>query len=113
MKTIRTTIAALAATVALGAGPALAAERETNPNPRAAGAPGQVCKPLKAVSQQAFKECVRTVAKSRGSSSQGNVPNPRAAGAPGQVCKPLKAVSQQAFKECVRTVAKSRGSSRP
>ncbi len=111
MKTVRTTIAALATTAALGAAPALAVPQDTPPNTRAAGAPGQVCKPFKAASQEAFKICVRMTAKKR-AGFDGN-PNTRAAGAPGQICKPFKAASQKAFKICVREAAKERGSSRP
>ncbi len=111
MKTVRTTIAALATTAALGAAPALAVAQDTGPNPRAAGAPGQVCKDFKSVSQEAFRICVRMTAKNRGG-FDGN-PNTRAAGAPGQICKPFKAASQEAFRLCVRKAAQDRGRSRP
>jgi len=112
LKTLRTTIAALATTAALGAAPALA--EGTNPNTRAQGAPGQVCKPfksLKSESQQAFKLCVRMTAQDRGSLD--GDPRTRASGAPGQVCKRFKTVSQEAFRLCVRMAAQDRGNSRP
>jgi hypothetical protein len=109
LKTLRTTIAALATTAALGAAPALA--EGTNPNTRAQGAPGQVCKPFKSLSQQAFKLCVRMTAQDRGSLD--GDPRTRASGAPGQVCKRFKTVSQEAFRLCVRMAAQDRGNSRP
>lgn len=122
MKTVRMSIAALAATAALGAVPALAAEER---NPRAAGAPGYFCKQAKPALEPGspqFKECVRLAAKARGQAKNGDQtggnPNVRSRTAPGRFCQadpPNGAGADpgsQAFRDCVRTAAKARRAAR-
>ena len=112
MKTIRLSLAALAATAALGAVPALAVEDERNP--RAAGAPGYFCKKSGAEpGTLEFRECVRLAAKARGQArggdQEGGDPSERSRSAPGRFCQANGAdPGSEAFRLCVRTAAKAR-----
>lgn len=113
MKTIRISIAALAATAALWAVPALAAEHERNA--RAQGAPGHFCKqanPALEPGSPQFRECVRLAAKARGQArngdDEGGNPNVRSRSAPGRFCQANGAdPGSEAFRNCVRTAAKA------
>lgn len=117
MKTLRMSIAALAATAALGAVPALAVE-DNSRNARAQGAPGYLCKPggVKPPQPQ-FRECVRLAAKARGQARNGDQdggnPNVRSRTAPGRFCQANGAdPGSQPFRDCVRTAAKARRTAR-
>lgn len=116
MKTIRMSIAALAATAALGAVPALAVEDSRNA--RAQGAPGYFCKQSEAKpGTTEFKECVRLAAKARGQARngdhEGGDPNVRSRTAPGRFCQANRADPRsEAFRDCVRTAAKARRAAR-
>ncbi len=119
MKTVRISIAALAAGAALGAVPALAAEER---NARAAGAPGYFCKqqapPNVKPQQPAFRECVRLAAQGRRQAERGDKsggrPNVRAQGAPGRFCQADRGEVEgadpgsEAFRLCVRKAAQAR-----
>ncbi|MBA3422809.1 MAG: hypothetical protein H0U12_13140 [Thermoleophilaceae bacterium] len=120
MKTVRMSIAALAATAAVGAVPAFAVE--DGRNARAQGAPGYFCKQskpeLKPGSPE-FRECVRLAAKARGQAKNGDQdggnPNVRSRTAPGRFCQanPDGAdPGSEAFRNCVRTAAKARRAAR-
>lgn len=115
MKTVRMSIAAVAATVALGAVPALAAEER---NARAEGAPGYFCKKSGAEpGSREFRECVRLAAKARGQARNGDQdggnPNARSRSAPGRFCQANGAdPGSEAFRDCVRTAAKARRAAR-
>lgn len=117
MKTIRISLAALAATAALGAVPALAVEDERNA--RAEGAPGYLCKqrPEAESKQPGYRNCVRLAAKARrqarNGDHEGGNPNERARTVPGRYCQAHKAhPGSQAFSDCVRTAAKARRAAR-
>lgn len=116
MKTIRITLAALAATAALGAVPALAVEDERNA--RAEGAPGYFCKKSGAEPKQpAFRECVRLAAKARRQArhgdQEGGDPSKRSRSAPGRYCQANGAdPGSEAFRDCVQTAAKARRAAR-
>ena len=118
MKTLRMSIAALAATAALGAVPALAVE--DGRNARAQGAPGYFCKqaePALEPGSPQFRECVRLAAKARGQARNGDQdggdPNERSRTAPGRYCQANGAdPGSQAFRDCVRTAAKARRAAR-
>ncbi len=120
MKTVRMSIAALAATAALGAVPALAVENDRNA--RAQGAPGYFCKqaePALEPGSPQFRECVRLAAKARGQAKNGDQeggnPNVRSRTAPGRFCQadPNGAdPGSEAFRECVREAAKARRAAR-
>jgi hypothetical protein len=112
-------IAALAATAALGAVPALAVE--DGRNARAQGAPGYFCKQVPGVEPGSpqFKTCVQLAAKARGQAKNGNHeggnPNVRSRTAPGRFCQadPNGAdPGSEAFRNCVRTAAKARSAAR-
>ena len=110
-------IAALAATAALGAVPALAADSR---NARAEGAPGYFCKqanPALKPGSPEFRECVRLAAKARGQArngdQEGGKPNVRSRTAPGRFCQANGAdPGSEAFRDCVRTAAKARRAAR-
>lgn len=113
------TIAGLAATVVLGAVPALAAEEgDQSRNARAQGAPGFFCKQSGAQpGSPEFRACVRLAAKARSQAEngeeEGGNPNARAAGAPGRFCQANGAdPGSEAFRACVRTAAKARRAAR-
>ncbi len=116
MKTVRMSIAALAATAALGAVPAFAVD--DGRNARAQGAPGYFCKQAGAErGTTEFRTCVRLAAKARGqarnSDHEGGNPNVRSRTAPGRFCQANGAdPGSQAFRYCVRTAAKARRAAR-
>jgi hypothetical protein len=115
LKTLRMSIAVLAATAALGAVPALAAEER---NARAEGAPGYFCKKSGAEpGTTEFRECVRLAAKARGQAKNGDQeggdPSERSRTAPGRFCQANGAdPGSEAFRLCVRTAAKARRTAR-
>lgn len=102
------TITALAATLALGAVPALAQE-DGSRNARAQGAPGFFCKQAGAQpGSPPFKACVQLAAKARGQAQNGDGdggdPNARSKTAPGRFCQANgAALGSEAFRSCVRT----------
>lgn len=116
MKTVRMSIAALAATAVLGAAPALAAE--DGRNARAQGAPGFFCKQSGAEpGSPQFKACVQLAAKARGQARNGDQaggdPSERSRTAPGRFCQANGAdPGSEAFRQCVRTAAKARRAAR-
>ena len=117
LKKVRMTLTALAATLALGAVPALAQE-DGSRNARAQGAPGFFCKQAGAQpGSPQFKACVQLAAKARGQAQNGDGdggdPNARSKTAPGRFCQANGAApGSEAFRSCVRTAAKARRSAR-